>query len=76
MKIKQLWANQQYIIGVDNAELQQGICNGNIATTVAESGATSGVGTTADPCHCLGWQSNKRFILPSGDVIPATEMAK
>ncbi len=30
----------------------------------------------ANPCHCLGWLSNKRFILPGGDIIPATEMAK
>ncbi len=46
------------------------------ATTVADSGATPGVGTTADPCHPLGQLSNKQFILPSGNVIPATEMAK
>jgi hypothetical protein len=34
------------------------------------------VGTTVDPCPCLGWPSDKRFILPSGNVIPATEMAE
>jgi hypothetical protein len=56
-------------------ELQQGIHNVTIATTVADSGATSGVGTTADPCHQSGWPSHKRFILPSSDIIPATEMA-
>jgi hypothetical protein len=76
MKIQQWCDNRKYIIGINNAELQQGICNGTIATTIANSGATSGVGIMANPCHCLGQPSNKQFILPSGDVIPATEMAK
>jgi hypothetical protein len=57
-------------------ELQQGIHDETIATTVADSGATLVVGNTADPCHCLGRPSNKQFILPSGEIIPATEMAK
>jgi hypothetical protein len=76
MKIQQRCTNPQYIIGVDNAKLQQGIRDGTIATTIADSGATSGVGTTANPCHCSGRPSGKQFILPSGDVIPSTEMAK
>jgi hypothetical protein len=42
-KIKQRCTKQQYIIGVDKEELQQGILDGTIATTVADSGATSGV---------------------------------
>ncbi len=75
-KIKQCLTKQQYIIGVNNEERQQGIFDGTIATTVADSGATSGVGTTANPCPCSGWPSNKRFILPSSKVIPATEMAE
>jgi hypothetical protein len=76
MKIQQCCTNQQYIIGVDDKELQQGILDGTVATTIANSGATSGMGTTANPCHCLGLLSIKQFILPSGDIIPATEMAK
>jgi hypothetical protein len=76
MKIKQRCTKQQYIIGVDDKELQQGIIDGTIATTITNSGATSGVGTTANPCPRSGRPSNKRFILPSGDVIPATEMAE
>ena len=75
-KVKQRCTKQQYIIGIDDEELQQGILDGTIATTVADSGATSGVGTTADPCPCSGQPSNKQFILPSGDVIPTTEMAE
>ncbi len=34
------------------------------------------MGTIANPCHCSGWLSNKRFILPNSKVIPATEIAK
>ncbi len=34
------------------------------------------MGTIADPCHCSGWLSDKRFILPNGKVIPATEIAE
>jgi hypothetical protein len=29
-----------------------------------------------DPCPCLGQPSDKQFILPSSNVIPATEMAE
>jgi hypothetical protein len=58
-KIKQRYTKQQYIISVDDGELQQGILDGTIATTVADSGATSGVGTMADPCPRSGWLSDK-----------------
>ncbi len=75
-KVKQRCTKQQYIIGIDDEELQQGILDGTIATTAADSGATSGVGTTANPCPCSGRPSDKRFILPSGKVIPTTEMAE
>ncbi len=75
-KIKQCCTKQQYIIGINDEELQQGILDETIATTVADSGATSGVGTTADPCPRSGRPSNKQFILPSSNIIPATEMAK
>jgi hypothetical protein len=37
---------------------------------------TSGVGTKDDPSHCTGEPSDKRFILPSGEVIQATEKAE
>jgi hypothetical protein len=76
MKIKQRRTKQQYIIGVNSEELQQGILDGTIATTIADSGATSDVGTTADPCPCLSRPIDKQFILPSGNAIPATEMAE
>jgi hypothetical protein len=49
---------------------------GSIPSTIADSGATSGVGTKNDPSRRTGEQSNKRFILPSGDVIQATEIAE
>ncbi len=34
------------------------------------------MGTTADPCPRSGRPSEEQFILPSGDIIPATEMAE
>jgi hypothetical protein len=61
---------REYIIGVDDEELKEGIANGKIPSTVANSAATSGVGTIGD------LPSNKQFILPDGTVIPATEIAE
>jgi hypothetical protein len=75
-KVKQRRTNQQYIIGINNEKLQQGILNGTITTTIADSGATSCVGTTANPCPRSGQPLDKQFILPSGNVIPATEEAE
>ena len=46
--------NRQYIIDANNDELKVGIRNGTIATTAADSGATSGVGTITIPCHHSG----------------------
>jgi len=67
---------RQYIIGVDNEELRRGIMGGTIPSTIADSGATSGVGTKDDPSHRTGKPSDKRFILPSREVIQATEKAE
>ena len=66
----------QYIIGVDDEELRRGIMDGTIPSTIADSGATSGVGTKDDPSHRTGEPPDKRFILPSGEVIQATEKAE
>ncbi len=38
-------SKRQYIIGVDDKELRQGIMDRIIPSTIADSGATSGVGT-------------------------------
>jgi hypothetical protein len=67
---------QEYIIGVDDEELKEGIANGKIPSTVADSAATSGVGTISDPCQRTRLPSNKQFILLDGTVIPATEIAE
>jgi hypothetical protein len=40
----------QFILGVDNKELQQGVNDGTIPSIVADSRATSGVATEKDPC--------------------------
>jgi len=50
--------------------------DGTIPSTIADSGATSGVGTAEDPSHRTGEPSDKRFTLPSGAVIQATEIAE
>ena len=42
---------------------------------MADSAATSSIGTTQDPCQRTGKKSTKRFILPDGNIIPATECA-
>jgi len=62
-------ADRKYILGVDDEELRRGIMDGTIPSTIADSGATSGVGTGDDPSHRTSEPSNKRFILPSGAVI-------
>jgi hypothetical protein len=69
-------SKRQYIIGIDDKELRQGIMDGAIPSTIANSGATSGVGTKDDPSHRTGEPSDKQFILPSGQLIQATEKAK
>ncbi len=56
--------------------MKEGIANGIIPSTVADSAATSGVGTIDDPCRRTGQPSHKQFILPDGTVIPATEIAE
>ncbi len=75
-KLKLRHTKQQYIIGIDDKELRQGIQDRTITTTVAGSEATSGVGTTTDFSHCTGGLLDKQFILPSGDVIPVTKIAE
>jgi hypothetical protein len=69
-------AERKYILGVDDEELRQGIMDGTIPSTIADSGATSGVETKDNPSHCTNEPSDKWFILPSGAVIQATEIAE
>jgi hypothetical protein len=66
-------SKRQYIIGVDDKELCQGIMEGTIPSMIVNSGATSGVGTKDNPSHRTSKPSDKQFILPSGQLIQATE---
>ena len=66
-------SKQQCIIGVNDKELRQGIMDGTISFTIANSGATSGVGTKDESSHRTGEPSDKQIILPSSKVIQATE---
>ena len=47
-------AERKYILGVNDEELRQGIIDGSIPSTIADSGATSGVGTKDDPSDRTG----------------------
>jgi hypothetical protein len=46
-----------------------GVMNGTIPFAVPDSGSTSSIGTKDDPCRRTGMQSNKVFILPSGQAV-------
>ena len=50
--------------------------NGTIPSTVPDSGASSSIGTADDACRRTGLQSNKVFILPSGQAVAASEVAE
>jgi hypothetical protein len=50
--------------------------DGSIPSTISDSWATSGVGTKDDPSQRTCEPSDKRFILPSGEVVQATEIAE
>jgi hypothetical protein len=50
--------------------------DGTIPSTIVNSGATSGVRTKDDPSQRTGKPSDKQFILPSGQLIQATEKAE
>ncbi len=69
-------AERRYRLGVNDEKLRRGIMDGSIPSTIADSGATSGVGTKDDPSQRTGEPSDKQFILPSGEVIQATEIAE
>ena len=74
-KIKSL-ATQTHIIGVNDEEIREAMKMGKIASTVADSGATSSIGTEDNPSKQTGKPSNKEFILPNGEVVPAKEIAE
>jgi hypothetical protein len=69
-------AERRYRLGVDDEELRQGIMDGSIPSTVADSRATFRVGTKDDPSQRTGEPSDKQFILPSGEVVQATEIVE
>ena len=75
-KINRRQTTKKFTLDIDDDELRQGVMNGIIASTIVDSGATSGVGTATDPSRRTGRQSTKQFILPSGAIVPATEIAE
>jgi hypothetical protein len=61
-------------------QLKAGVCNGSIPPAVADTRATSCVGTTKDKSRNAfiptGQQSNKAFHMPNGTVEAATDVDK
>ncbi len=68
--------SRRYVIGEDDDLLWRGMENGTIPSTVVDSGCTSGVGTSNDPCRQTGRASKKKFVLPGGKIVNATEIAE
>ena len=71
-----LQAEPTHVIGINNEEIREAMRNGTIASTVAESGATSSSGTEDDPSKSTERPSTKEFILTNGEVVPAKKIAE
>jgi len=65
-----------YVLDYNDDKIRCGIMNGSIALTVADNGATSNIGMEDDQCKRTGVASNKVFILPGGQALSASEIAK
>jgi hypothetical protein len=65
-----------HVIGVNDEEIREGMRNGTIASTVADSGAMSRIGMENNHSKRTGKPSTKEFILSNGDVVPASEIAE
>jgi hypothetical protein len=65
-----------HVIGINDDKIQEVMKTGKIASTVADSGATSSIGTENDPSKRTGWPSTKEFRLPNGEIVPAKEIAE
>ena len=65
-----------YVIDYNDDEMRCGVMNGTIPFAIPDSGTTSSIGTKDDPCRRTGMQSNKVFILPSGQAVTASEVAE
>ena len=75
----ELWGattKKVYTIGSNDSKIKQGVLNGTIAYMVADSRATSNLGTVEDPSQRTGQASEKIFILPGRQKVAATEIAK
>ena len=59
-------------------ELKQGVLDGSIPSAIADSGATSSIGTKRDKKRnvfvATGRQSDKAFCMPNGKVEEASNM--
>ena len=65
-----------YVLDRADKLLCEGVLDDSIPSTAAYSWATSGIGTSNDASKCTGRPSFKKFILPGGNIVPATEIAE
>ena len=65
-----------HVIGSNNDEIRDAMRTEKIVSTVADSRATSSIGTEDDPRKRTGRPSTKEFILPNGEVVPVKEIAE
>ncbi len=73
---RSLQAAPKYKIGINDEEIREAMRHGTIASTLADSGATSSIGTEDNPSKRMGRPSTKEFILPNREVLPAKEIAE
>ena len=71
-----LQAAPKHVFGINNEEIREAMRHGTIASTVADSGATSSIETEDNPSKRMGRPSTKEFILSNGEVVPAKEIAE
>jgi hypothetical protein len=64
------------VIRINDEEIREAMRKGTIATTVADSGATSSIGTEGNPSKRTRKPSTKEFKLPNGEVVTAKEIAE
>jgi hypothetical protein len=68
--------SRRYVISEDDNLLWRGMENGTIPSVVVDSGCTSGVGTSDDPCRRTGRAFKKKFFLPGGKIVNATKITE
>jgi hypothetical protein len=69
-------ATRRYVIGNDDDALRRGIIDGTIPSTVADSGCTSGVGTSDDPASHFFCSTNTADPPNNGAILNISKILK